>query len=219
MKNRFGLSPNFFLSSHEDASLSTVTLLWYVRRKVAVTLSCSSLLTCHHNRVLFFCPMCLCICVCMHLCIVHMHLSMHKRLTRLLARTAWPDLVWELCVLEKGSVCICMSVWVCMFVVWLNNDWVDHVLSHFYWQVTRIVFVVLSQFTPASAFRLFSESHTAPGRASGSTKVSSVLHSGVYITETLFSLVPKLQWFFSIFLDVCFVLLSRPINVLLFLTN
>lgn len=91
--------------------------------------------------------------------------------------------------------------------------------------LTLEYFIFLSLISPASvqdyirsSSESLSDTYMAPERASGYSLVSSVLHYGVCITELLFSLVPKLQRSFSIFLDVCFVLLKRPINVL-FLTN
>lgn len=106
MKNIFGLSPRY-LSSHEDASLSTVTLLWYVCH-------CPVALTCHHK--VLFCVLCVCV-LCMHLCTVHMHLSMHKRLTRLLARAARPGSVWECVEGGRIHVHVCLSVHVCSLIV------------------------------------------------------------------------------------------------------
>ncbi len=190
------------------------TQVWVLWRYCGMCVICPVAFTCHHK--VLFCVLCVCV-LCMHLCTVHMHLSMHNRLTRLLARAARPGSVWECVEGSRIHVHVCLSVHVCSLIVfWAISYW--HVTES---RIDFLFFFPRSLFSPASVqkhFRLSSESHTAPGRASGSTMVSSVLHLEVYITDTLFSLVPKLQWFFSIFLDVCFVLLSRPINVL-FLTN
>lgn len=183
---------------------------------------CSTLLTCHYHRVLF-CVLCVfCIYLCMYLCTVHMHLSMHKTETSanknsLIGLNLWP----------VGARYICMSVWVCMFVVrprlWLSlsigclGGLHPLTLEDFYFFVINFSSLSTENYIRSSSESL-SDSYMAPERASGYSLVSSVLHYGVCITELLFSLVPKLQWSFSIFLDVCFVLLKRPINVL-FLTN